>query len=72
VTDPPQRLYQCVLMEDGRWHLTQEQATPPPIHLGGAYTMCGPWAHFKRGYEKRRPTCPKCVQIIEKFEGGSR
>jgi hypothetical protein len=55
-------------MEDG-WHLTQEQANPPPIHFGGAYTMCGPWAAFTRGYEKRRPTCPKCVDIVERHEG---
>lgn len=62
-----ERVYQCVLLESG-WHITQEQATPPPVHLGGAWTVCGPWAAFTRGYEKRRPTCPKCVEVVERHE----
>lgn len=64
-------LYQCVLLESG-WHLTQEQAAPPPIAAGGAWTMCGPWAVFLRGYERRRPTCPKCVEVVERHEARGR
>jgi len=30
-------VYQCVLLPDDQWHLTQEQASPPPIGAGGAY-----------------------------------
>lgn len=63
-----ERLYQCV-MHGEKWHLTQEQAAPPPIHFGGAYIICDSiWAPFSRGYEKRRPTCEKCVEIVRKHE----
>ena len=62
-----ERSYQCVLI-DGTWHLTQEQAAPPPITSGGAWTACGPWAEFKRGYERRRPTCVACLKQVELFE----
>lgn len=60
-------VYTCVLVGDV-WHLTQEQATPPPVLAGGAWTLCGPWADFKRGYDKRRPTCPTCLRACERFE----
>jgi len=60
--------YLCVRAKD-EWHLTQEQASPPPIHAGGAHTMCGgPWGDFKLGYEWRRPTCKRCVEIVEEDE----
>ncbi len=63
-----ERVYQCV-MRDDLWHLTQEQAVPPPIHLGGAYIICDSlWAAFARGYEKRRPTCAKCLEIVRSHE----
>lgn len=61
--------YQCVLAPDGlTWHATQEQAAPPAITRGGAYTTCGLWAEFRRGYEQRRPTCPECLRACERDE----
>jgi len=67
--DPSQpRTYQCVKLGD-EWHLTQEQAAPPPILRGGAWTSCAKWADFKLGYERRRPTCPTCVRHAAVFEG---
>lgn len=60
--------YQCVRVDDV-WHATQEQASPPPIHLGGAWTICCVWATFTRGYERRRPTCPVCLRACERDEG---
>lgn len=57
-------VYQCVLLADEQWHLTQEQATPPAISAGGAWTLCGPWAEFKRGFERRRPTCHSCMAAV--------
>ena len=59
--------YQCVLVDD-YWHLTQEQATPPSITAGGAWTLCGPWAEFKRGFERRRPTCGRCAAAVSVHE----
>jgi hypothetical protein len=64
-------VYQCVRLGD-QWHLTQEQASPPPIHRGGAYTSCAKWAEFKLGYEKRRPTCPECVEHVVVWECSQR
>lgn len=60
-------MYQCVLVNEV-WHLTQEQASPPLIHRGGAYTSCGFWAEFSRGLDRRRPTCPECIKHAEVFE----
>ena len=60
--------YQCVLMADDQWHLTQEQATPPLLTAGGAWTTCGSWAEFKRGFEKRRPTCNVCMAAVLVYE----
>lgn len=60
-------VYQCVKVGE-LWHLTQEQATPPPKERGGAYTSCSKWAEFKFGYEKRRPTCPECAQHVAVYE----
>jgi hypothetical protein len=60
-------VYQCVKLGPD-WCLTQEQASPPPIFRGGAYTSCSKWAEFKFGYEKRRPTCPECVRHVEVWE----
>jgi len=61
--------YQCVLASDGlTWHATQEQAAPPPITRGGAYTTCAVWCEFRRGYERRRPTCPECLRACEQDE----
>lgn len=60
-------VYQCVKLGEA-WHLTQEQATPPPILRMGAYTSCAKWAEFKLGYEKRRPTCPECMRHVEVWE----
>lgn len=60
-------LYQCVLLGEV-WHLTQEQANPPQILRQGAYTSCSVWADFKRGYERRRPTCPECLRHAEDHE----
>jgi hypothetical protein len=64
------RDYQCVLVGDV-WHLTQEQASPPPITRGGAYVLCplSCWADFKRGYERRRPTCAQCLAACIADEG---
>lgn len=59
--------YQCVLVAD-QWHLTQEQASPPSIVVGGAWTLCGPWAEFKRGFERRRPTCTVCMAEVAAHE----
>lgn len=59
--------YQCVLVGEV-WHLTQEQANPPPILKGGSYTSCSIWADFKRGYERRAPSCPECLRHAEKDE----
>jgi hypothetical protein len=56
--------YQCVLVGEV-WHLTQEQANPPNILRGGAYTSCSVWADFKRGYDRRRPSCPECLRHAE-------
>lgn len=56
---------------DDVWHATQEQAAPPSIHQGGAYTICAVWATFVRGYERRRPTCPTCLRACERDEGVS-
>ena len=61
-------VYQCVLLSDDQWHLTQEQASPPPISAGGAYTLCGPWADFRRGFERRRPTCHSCMAAVLVYE----
>ena len=63
------RDYTCVLDPDGLWHLTQEQAAPPPAHLGGAWTSCVRYVEFKRGYDMRRPTCETCLQIVTQHEG---
>jgi hypothetical protein len=60
--------YQCVMAGDNSWHLTQEQASPPPILRGGAYTSCAIWVEFKRGYDRRRPTCPACLKHVEVWE----
>ena len=60
--------YQCVMDGDNTWHLTQEQASPPPILRGGAYTSCSKWVEFKRGYDRRRPTCPMCLKHVLKDE----
>jgi hypothetical protein len=60
--------YTCVLDNDGAWHLTQEQAEPPPIHRGGAWTSCVRYVEFRRGYDKRRPTCAECVQHATRYE----
>lgn len=71
---PTQRLpgapveYQCARVEDV-WHAMQEQAAPPSISQGGAWTICAVWAPFTRGYERRRPTCPVCLRACEKDEG---
>lgn len=59
--------YQCVKVGE-LWHLTQEQATPPPITRMGAYTSCAKWAEFKLGYERRRPTCPECMKHVAVYE----
>lgn len=59
--------YQCVKIGE-LWHLTQEQANPPPILRMGAYTSCAKWAEFKLGYEKRRPTCAECEQHVAAAE----
>lgn len=53
--------YQCVLIGEA-WHMTQEQANPPKINVGGAWTTCSTWAEFKRGFDKRRPTCKICLE----------
>jgi len=57
--------YQCILVLDV-WHLTQEQANPPVLKRGGtmdgAFTTCGIWADFNRGFDKRRPTCKTCLE----------
>lgn len=63
--------YQCVKVGD-LWHLTQEQAVPPPITRGGAYTSCAKWAEFKLGYERRRPTCPECAEHVATYERNKR
>jgi len=47
----------------------QEQASPPSIHQGGAWTICCIWATFVRGYERRRPTCTPCLRACEQDEG---
>lgn len=60
-------VYQCVKIGDA-WHLTQEQATPPPPARLASYTSCGKWADFKFGYEKRRPTCPECAKHVATWE----
>lgn len=73
-TMPAERLpgapveYQCARMDD-IWHAMQEQASPPSIHQGGAWTICAVWAPFTRGYERRRPTCATCLRACEKDEG---
>lgn len=59
--------YQCVKVGE-IWHLTQEQANPPPLLRGGSYTSCSTWADFKLGYEKRRPTCPECMRHMSASE----
>ena len=60
--------YQCVRLDE-TWHATQEQAAPPPIGAGGAYTICSAWAGFTRGFERRRPTCAYCLRACEIDEG---
>jgi hypothetical protein len=60
--------YQCVRIGDV-WHATQEQALPPPISNGGAWTICAVWAPFTRGYERRRPDCTHCLRACHKDEG---
>jgi len=60
--------YQCVRLDE-TWHATQEQAAPPPIGAGGAYTICSAWAAFARGFERRRPTCAYCLRACEIDEG---
>lgn len=62
-----QPVYQCVKTGED-WHLTQEQATPPPSLRMGAYTSCGRWADFKPGFEKRRPTCAACAGHVAEWE----
>lgn len=59
--------YQCVLVDDV-WHATQEQASPPPVYRGGAWTICSVWAEFKRGYDRRRPTCSECLRACVAHE----
>ncbi len=60
--------YQCSLTPDGLWHATQEQAAPPAITRGGAFSTCSTWLDFKRGFERRRPTCPECLRACEQDE----
>jgi allantoicase len=61
--------YQCVLSTSGEWHLTQEQMSPPPPLRGqGCFTSCAKWMQFDRGYERRRPTCPECLQHVTIYE----
>lgn len=60
--------YQCTRVDDV-WHATQEQALPPHIHSGGAWTICCVWATFTRGFERRRPTCPECLLACVRDEG---
>jgi len=60
--------YQCSLTADGQWHATQEQAAPPAITRGGAFSTCSTWLDFKRGFERRRPTCPECLRACEQDE----
>jgi hypothetical protein len=58
-------LYQCVML-GGEWHLTQEQASPPAVTMGGAYIICdSKWAIFKLGFERRLPTCAACKKIVD-------
>ena len=60
--------YTCVLDTEGAWHLTQEQAAPPPVHAVGAWTSCTRFVEFKRGYDKRRPTCKTCIAHVVQHE----
>lgn len=62
--------YHCVLAPSGEWHLTHPQIVPPPLVQGGCFTLCGNggWIDFKRGFERRRPTCTHCVRIVEEYE----
>lgn len=59
-----QRDYQCVKAGED-WHLTQEQANPPHIHRGGAWTACTRWVEFRAGFERRRPTCIECLKHVQ-------
>lgn len=59
--------YQCVLVGDV-WHLTQEQAVAPNVLRDGAWTSCAVWATFKRGFNRRRPDCPDCLNHVLKWE----
>lgn len=64
----PKSDYQCILVGDV-WHLTQEQAVPPMVAKGdGAWTSCAVWATFKRGYNRRRPDCPVCLEHAVRWE----
>lgn len=56
--------YQCVLVGDV-WHLTQENASPPPANAQGAWTTCSIWATFKRGYNRQLPDCPYCLKQVQ-------
>lgn len=60
VTPKKDVTYQCVLVGE-LWHLTQEQANPPPVLRMESWTSCAIWAVFKRGFERRLPTCPECM-----------
>lgn len=60
-------VYQCVKLGE-LWHLTQEQASPPPVLRMGAYTSCSKWAEFRAGFEKTRPTCPECMKHMMVWE----
>jgi len=30
--------------------------------MDGAWTTCCKWVEFKRGFDKRRPTCKTCLE----------
>lgn len=66
-TPQKERSYQCVMVGE-TWHLTQEQANPPPILRMESWTSCALWAVFKKGFEKRLPTCAECLRHVEEFE----
>lgn len=66
IRKPEETAFQCVLVGD-LWHLTQEQANPPPILRVESWTSCAVWAVFKRGFERRQPTCPECLHHATVF-----